>query len=66
MKSFLFTTDVGRGGVILCELNTLEEAVGYLKNRFTGVVRVEQGADYWSELDGFKRALDKPRPDDKE
>lgn len=53
MKSFLFSTDNERGGVILCDLDTLPEAVDYLKQRFKGVVRVEQGRDYWSEEEGF-------------
>lgn len=53
MKSFLFTTADGRGGVILCNLDTLEEAVPYLRNRFNQVVRVEQGLQLWTEADGF-------------
>lgn len=53
MKSYLFSTDNERGGVILCDIDTLPEAVDYLKNRFKGVVRVEQGRDFWSEEDGF-------------
>ncbi|WP_299183209.1 hypothetical protein [uncultured Neptuniibacter sp.] len=53
MKSFLFSTDNDRGGVILCNIDTLPEAVEYLKQRFKGVVRVEQGRDYWSEDEGF-------------
>ncbi|MGH1431140.1 MAG: hypothetical protein ACRBB4_08475 [Neptuniibacter sp.] len=53
MKSYLFSTDNDRGGVILCDIDSLPEAVEYLKNRFKGVVRVEQGRDYWSEDEGF-------------
>jgi len=53
VKSFLFTTDNDRGGVILCDLETLEEAVVYLQNRFAGVVRVEQGREYWTPAEGF-------------
>ncbi len=53
MKSFLFSTDNERGGVILCDLDTLEEAVVYLQNRFAGVVRVEQGREYWTAEEGF-------------
>jgi len=53
MKSFLFSTDNDRGGVILCDLDTLPEAVEYLQQRFKGVVRVEQGRDYWSVEEGF-------------
>ncbi|WP_420555298.1 hypothetical protein [Neptuniibacter marinus] len=53
MKSYLFSTDNERGGVILCDIDTLPDAVEYLKQRFKGVVRVEQGRDYWSEKEGF-------------
>ena len=53
MKSYLFSTDNERGGVILCDIDTLPDAVDYLKQRFKGVVRVEQGRDYWSEEEGF-------------
>ncbi len=60
MKSFLFTTGDGRGGVILCNIDTLEEAVPYLRNRFTNVVRVEQGLQLWTEEEGF--GVFSPRP----
>lgn len=53
MKSFLFATENDRGGVVLCDLDTLEEAVAYLQNRFSGVVRVEQGQRVWTEQAGF-------------
>ena len=53
MKSFLFETDNERGGVMLCEIDTLEDAVVYLQHRFNGVIRVEQGKDYWEEGVGF-------------
>ncbi len=53
MKSFLFSTENDRGGVILCNLDTLEEAVEYLHNRFDGVVRVEEGRSYWQQGEGF-------------
>lgn len=53
MKSFLFSTDNDRGGVILCNLDTLEEAVEYLQQRFDGVVRVEEGRSYWTKENGF-------------
>jgi hypothetical protein len=32
MKSYLFSTDNDRGGVILCDIDSLPEAVEYLKN----------------------------------
>ncbi|MGB0467160.1 MAG: hypothetical protein ACPGF7_06445 [Pontibacterium sp.] len=57
MKSYLFSTDNERGGVILCDIDTLEEAVVYLQNRFDGVVRVEEGRKYWSETEGFGELL---------
>ncbi len=38
---------------MLCDIDTLEDAVEYLKVRFAGVVRVEQGKDYWDESEGF-------------
>ena len=53
MKSFIFSTDNDRGGVILCDLDTLEEAVTYLKKRFDGVIRVEQGNQFWQHGEGF-------------
>ncbi|WP_054339985.1 hypothetical protein [Neptunomonas antarctica] len=53
MKSFLFATQDERGGVMLCEIDTLEDAVTYLGKRFTGVVRVEQGKDVWTTEGGF-------------
>ena len=53
MKSYLFSTDNERGGVILCDIDTLPDAVEYLKQRFKGIVRVEQGRDFWSEDEGF-------------
>lgn len=56
MKSFLFATENDRGGVMLCDIDTLEDAVDYLKQRFSGVVRVEQGKDYWTEAEGFQLA----------
>ena len=53
MKSYLFETEGDRGGVILCDVETLEDAVVYLQNRFKGVVKVQQGRDYWSQEDGL-------------
>lgn len=54
MKSFLFATENDRGGVMLCDIDTLEDAVEYLQQRFSGVVRVEQGKDFWTEAEGFQ------------
>lgn len=53
MKSYLFTTDDGRGGVILCDIDTMEDVVPYLQQRFKGVVRVEQGHSEWTLVGGF-------------
>lgn len=53
MKSYLFSTENDRGGVILCDIDTLEEAVDYLQQRFDGVVRVEEGRKYWSLSEGY-------------
>lgn len=53
MKSYIFATDNDRGGVILCDIDTLEEAVEYLQQRFDGVIRVEQGRRYWARGEGF-------------
>jgi len=53
MKSYLFTTANNRGGVILCNIDTLEEAVTYLDGRFEQVIRVEQGRHYWSKGEGY-------------
>lgn len=60
MKSYLFATDNGRGGVMLCDIDSLEEAVPYLRKRFDGVVRVEQGLNLWTREEGFGRF--NPRP----
>ncbi len=53
MKSYIFATDNDRGGVILCDIETLEEAVDYLQQRFKGVIRVEQGRRYWAQGEGY-------------
>lgn len=47
MKSYLFTTEADRGGVMLCDIDEFDEAVEYLCNRFDGVVRVEAGDQSW-------------------
>jgi len=53
MKSYLFTTENDRGGVILCDIDEFEAAVEYLQQRFDGVVRVEQGHTLWTKEEGF-------------
>lgn len=47
MKSYLFTTETDRGGVMLCDIDDFDDAVEYLCNRFDGVVRVEAGDQRW-------------------
>ncbi len=53
MKSYLFSTENGRGGVILCDIDAFDEAVDYLRQRFDGVIRVEQGLTLWTLEEGF-------------
>lgn len=62
MKSYIFATDNERGGVILCDIETLEQAVDYLQQRFSGVIRVEQGRRYWALGEGYGELA--PRQDD--
>lgn len=62
MKSYLFTTANNRGGVILCNIDTLEEAVTYLDGRFEQVIRVEQGRHYWSKAEGYGELEPLPVP----
>lgn len=47
MKSYLFTTETDRGGVMLCDIDDFDDAVAYLCNRFDGVIRVEAGDQTW-------------------
>lgn len=60
MKSYLFTTEDDRGGVILCDIDTMEEVVPYLQQRFKGVVRVEQGRTEWTLEGGFAEFVPVP------
>jgi hypothetical protein len=54
LKSFIFTTDNDRGGVMLCDIDTLPDAVEYLNKRFPGVVKVEMGKEIWTFQEGFQ------------
>ncbi|GGK61203.1 hypothetical protein [Amphritea balenae] len=54
MKSYLFTTETDRGGVMLCDIDDFDEGVKYLCHRFDGVVRVEAGEQLW-ELEAGKQ-----------
>jgi len=56
LKSFIFSTDNERGGVMLCDIDTLEDAVNYLNKRFPGVVKVEMGKDFWTQNSGYEYA----------
>ena len=38
---------------MLCDIETLEDAVSYLNKRFPGVVKVEMGKDIWTQELGF-------------
>ena len=38
---------------MLCDIESLEEAVPYLCKRFDGVIRIEQGRDLWTKEEGF-------------
>ncbi|BBB26493.1 hypothetical protein [Amphritea japonica] len=51
MKSYLFTTETDRGGVMLCDIEEFDKAVSYLCNRFDGVVKIESAEEVW-QLDG--------------
>ena len=62
MKSYLFTTDNDRGGVMLCDIDEFDEAVEYLCNRFAGVVRIEAGEEVWVK-DSLSEVEDKASAD---
>lgn len=47
MKSYQFFTDDGRGGTMLCDDGTLEDAVAELTRRFEGVIKVQLGKEVW-------------------
>ncbi|MEH6824462.1 MAG: hypothetical protein V7629_11185 [Motiliproteus sp.] len=47
MKSYQFFTADGRGGTMLCDDETLEDAVAELTQRFRNVVKVQIGKEKW-------------------
>ncbi len=47
MKSYQFFTDDNRGGTMLCDDESLEQAVAELTKRFKGVVKVQIGKQVW-------------------
>lgn len=47
MKSYQFFTSEGRGGTMLCDDDTLEDAVAELRQRFKRVVKVQIGKEVW-------------------
>lgn len=38
---------------MLCDIETIEDAVDYLNKRFPGIIKVEMGKDYWTVDGGF-------------
>jgi hypothetical protein len=64
VQSFLFSTEDDRGGVILCDIDTLEEVVPYLQARFKGVIRVEQGRRAWTIENGIADFTPRPITDE--
>ena len=65
MKSYQFFTDEGRGGTMLCDDETLQEAVSELKNRFKGVVKVQYGSEVWeADNDSSQPQSAEAAPDD--
>ena len=67
MKSYQFFTNEGRGGTMLCDDETLEEAVSELQRRFTGVIKVQYGTEVWQSEDEPELSKDSlataPSPD---
>lgn len=51
MKSYLFTTETDRGGVMLCDIDDFDTAVTYLCKRFDGVVKIESAEQVWELTD---------------
>lgn len=47
MKSYQFFTAEGRGGTMLCDDETLADAVAELQQRFKQVVKVQYGKEVW-------------------
>ncbi|WP_421865434.1 hypothetical protein [Motiliproteus sp.] len=47
MKSYQFFTAEGRGGTMLCDDETLADAVAELQQRFKQVVKVQYGSEVW-------------------
>ncbi|MBR9869229.1 MAG: hypothetical protein GYB20_17165 [Oceanospirillales bacterium] len=68
MKSYLFTTETDRGGVMLCEIDDFDTAVDYLCNRFDGVVKIESAEQVWQLSEADKPAsvpsISESHPDD--
>nr|WP_320134923.1 hypothetical protein [uncultured Amphritea sp.] len=56
MKSYLFTTETDRGGVMLCDINDFDTAVEYLCKRFDGVVKIESAEQVWQLSDSAQIA----------
>ncbi len=58
MKSYQFLTSEGRGGTMLCDDETLADAVAELQLRFKNVVQVQLGKQVWQA-----DAADTPPPE---
>lgn len=56
MKSYQFFTADGRGGTMLCDDETLEDAVSELSRRFKQVVKVQIGKEVWTAPDSADEA----------
>ena len=63
MKSYLFTTENDRGGVMLCDIDDFDEAIVYLRKRFKGVVSVVAGEETWQLPEGESPFDPPPDPD---
>lgn len=62
MKSYQFFTADGRGGTMLCDDETLEDAVAELRIRFTDVVKVQFGKEQWQLQSTATPATGLPAP----
>lgn len=58
MKSYLFTTETDRGGVMLCDIEDFDTAVSYLCKRFDGVVKIESAEQVWQLAESDQQNAD--------
>jgi hypothetical protein len=64
MKSYQFFTADNRGGTMLCDDETLEDAVAELQRRFKGVVKVQIGKEVWQATNAQSSASSNDSPPD--